>query len=117
MITLKEIVKELNLRVVSAPGNLDKEVSGGYASDLLSDVIANSKKGNVWITLQTHQNIVAVATLKELVGIIIVNGRKPEEGTLRRAEKENISTIVTKFPTFEIVGRLYELGVRGSIEK
>jgi serine kinase of HPr protein (carbohydrate metabolism regulator) len=115
MVTLKEIVKELNLKVVSAAGNLDKEVSGGYASDLLSDVIANSKKGNVWITLQTHQNIVAVATLKELVGIIIVNGRKPEEETLKKAEKENISTIVTKWPTFEIVGRLYELGVRGSI--
>jgi len=106
---LHQIVKELGLEVKSKVSNLDKEVSGGYASDLLSDVIANAKKDNVWITLQIHQNIVGVATLKELTGIIIVNGREPEAETLKKAEKENIPIMVTELPAFEIIGKLYKM--------
>ncbi len=111
---LEEIVKELSLEVRCAAHNLNKQVSGGYASDLLSDVMANSKKDNIWITLQIHQNIVGVASLKELAGIIIVNGREPEEEVLRKAEEENIPMMLTKLPTFEIVGRLYKLDIRGT---
>ncbi len=116
MITLKEIIQKLNLEVMSASGDFDREIRGGYVSDLLSDVIANSKKGNIWITLQTHPNIVAVATLKELAGIIIVNKRKPEDETLKKAEQENIPVMVTELSAFEIVGRLYELGIGRATE-
>ena len=111
---LQEIVNELGLGVRCAAHNLDKPVSGGYASDLLSDVMANSKKDNIWITLQIHQNIVGVASLKELAGIIIVNGREPEEEALKKAEGENIPIMVTELPAFEIAGRLYQLGIRGT---
>ncbi len=106
---LGRIVKELGLEIKSKVSDLDKEVSGGYASDLLSDVIANAEKDNIWITLQIHQNIVGVATLKELTGIIIVNGREPEKETLKKAEEENIPIIVTELPAFEIIGKLYRL--------
>jgi len=106
---LHQIVEELGLEVKSKVSNLDKEVSGGYASDLLSDVIANAKKDNIWITLQIHQNIVGVATLKELIGIIIVNGREPEKETLKKAEEENIPIMVTELPAFEIIGKLYRM--------
>ena len=78
---------------------------------MLSDVIANAQKDNIWITLQTHINIVAVANLKELAGIILVNGRQPEEATFKKAQKENITLMLTELPTFEIVGKLYELGI------
>ncbi len=106
---LGRIVKELELEVKSKVSDPDREVTGGYASDLLSDVIANAEKDNIWITLQIHENIVGVAVLKELAGIIIVNGRKPEEETLRKAEEEKIPIMVTELPAFEIVGRLYRL--------
>jgi len=106
---LHQIVKELGLEVKSKVFNLDKEISGGYASDLLSDVIANAKKDNIWITLQIHQNIVGVATLKELIGIIIVNRREPEAETLKKAEQQNIPIMVTELPAFEIIGKLYRL--------
>ncbi len=112
MINLKDIVQKLGLKVVT--GDIDREVSAGYASDLLSDVIANAQKDNIWITLQTHVNIVAVANLQELAGIILVNGRQPEKATLQKAEQENIPLLLTELPTFEIVGKLYELGIHGN---
>ena len=106
---LHDIVKELELEIKSKVSNLEKEVCGGYASDLLSDVLANAKKGYIWVTLQIHQNIVGVATLKELSGIILVNGREPEEETLKKAEVEDIPIMGTELPAFEIIGKLYRL--------
>jgi serine kinase of HPr protein (carbohydrate metabolism regulator) len=110
---LKDIVEELNLSVITGQETLDKDVTGGYASDLLSDVIANAKKGNIWVTLHVHQNIVAVATMKELTGIIIVNKRKPDDETLSKAKEENIPIMVSELPSFEIIGRLYKMGISG----
>ncbi len=109
---LQEIVDSLSLEVKTASSNLTRKVTGGYVSDLLSDVIANSKEGNIWITLQTHQNIVAVATLKELSGIILVNNRIPDAETLKKAEEEGLPIMVSSLPAFEVVGRLYTLGLR-----
>jgi len=106
---LNEIIEKLKLQVLTAQDKLDTEVSYGYTSDLLSDVIANSKEGNLWITLQTHQNIIAVAKLKDLAGIIIVNNRKPEEETLKKAEEENVPLITTEETAFNISGKLYQL--------
>lgn len=110
---LNEIVKKLNLNVKTASDRLDVQVTGGYASDLLSDVMANAGQGNIWVTLQTHQNVVAVAVLRDLSGIIIVNGRNPDEDTLKKAEEEKIPIMMSDLPTFELVGRLYKLGVSG----
>ena len=106
---LNEISEKLNLKVISVPEKLNKEVTGGYTSDLLSDVIANARKSNIWITMQTHLNIVAVARLKELAGIILVNDRQPEELTLKKAEEEEIPLLCTTLPAFEVSGRIYAL--------
>lgn len=110
---LTELIEKLNLGVRSAKADLEREVTGGYASDLLSDVIANGKEGNIWITLQIHHNIVAVASMKDLAGIILVNGREPEQKTIEKAEAENLVIMVTEMSTFELVGRMYSLGVTG----
>lgn len=104
----------MGLKVRSSREGLERTVTGGYASDLLSDVLANSHEGNIWITLQIHQNIVAVASLKELAGIILVSGREPEEDTVAKAESEGIPLLVSGLSTFELVGRLYELGIRAA---
>ena len=112
-VKLTELIQKLNLSVRSAKSDLDRVVTGGYASDLLSDVLANSEQGNLWITLQVHQNIVAVASMKDLAGVVLVNGREPEQDTVEKAEAENVAIMVTELPTFELVGRLYGLGVTG----
>jgi hypothetical protein len=109
---LQEIVNRLSLEVKTPGLDLTREVTGGYVSDLLSDVMGNSSGGNIWITLQIHLNIVAVASLKGLAGIILVNNRRPDEDTLKRAVAENIPVMTSALPTFELVGRLYALGLR-----
>jgi len=111
---LTELIQKLNLSVRAAKGSLEREVTGGYASDLLSDVLANSKEGNIWITLQIHQNIVGVASMKDLAGIILVNSREPESETLEKAEAEKVPIMVSEMPTFELIGMLYSLGVVGT---
>lgn len=106
---LKEIIEKLQLKVLTGQENLDVEVTGGYTSDLLSDVIANSKEGNLWITLQIHQNIIAVAKLKDLSGIIIVNSREPDEDTLQKAKEENVPLLGSEEMAYEVSGKLYRL--------
>ena len=110
---LQEIVDQLGMKPLSALARLSAEPRGGYVSDLLSDVMANAKAGDLWVTLQTHQNIVAVASLKEIAGIIIIGGRRPEKDTLAKAEEENIPILISELPAFEIVGRLYQMGISG----
>ena len=111
--TLSDLVKSFGLKIEAGKGRLREEVTGGYASDLLSDVIAHSRKGNVWITIQTHPNIVAVATMKELSGIILTGGRQPETDTIQKAEQEGIPILASPLFTFELVGRLYQMGISG----
>ena len=108
---LKEIVKKLELSVWCGENNLDKDVTGGCASDMLSNVIAYSKKGDVWVTIQVHSNIVAVAVLKELAAIIIVQGREPADDTIQKAKEENVPILVSKLSAYEVAGKMYELGV------
>jgi len=109
--TVRDIVGKLGLTVCCGDEALEREITGGYAGDLLSDVMANSTAGNVWITMQVHVNTVAVAVLKELAAIILVNGRKPAEETLQRAREEKIPVLSGSVPAFELAGRLYALGI------
>jgi len=106
---LSSIVENLSLEVKTGRGNLQNDVTGVYISDLLSDVMGNSKEGNIWITLQTHLNIVAVAGLKNLSGIIIVGNRQIQGDVLQKAEAEKITVMSTPLPAFEVAGKLYQL--------
>jgi predicted transcriptional regulator len=110
---LAQLAEELALTVKAAQRGLAKEVKGGYTSDLLSDVMANSKEGDIWVTIQGHPNVVAVATLRDLAGVILANGRQPDAETVQRAEEEGVPILCTPLPTFEVAGRLYRLGIHG----
>ena len=83
----------------------------GYASDLLSDVLAHAPEGGVLVTLQVHLNVIAVASHAELAAVIFAGGRRPEDDVLAKAVAEGISLFVSPADTFDVVGRLYALGV------
>ena len=112
--TVQDIISALSLQVASSPDHLDREITGGYASDLLSCVMAGAQAGNAWVTLQCHVNVVAVAALLDLACVILTEGVRPDEATLTRANEEGIPTLLSHESTFTVVGRLVRLGVAGS---
>ncbi|MBW6496830.1 MAG: serine kinase [Bacteroidales bacterium] len=104
-----EIAEKLGLKVYSGMNGLNREVTGGYVSDLLSDVMGNADAGEIWITLQTHKNVMAIASLKDLAAIILVSDNTPEQDTAIQSNGEEIPILGTSLATFEISGKLYEL--------
>lgn len=113
---VREIQDYLNLQVVAGARGLEREVTAGYCGDLLSDVMANAQKGGMWLTIQSHQNVVAVAVLRELAAIVFVNGRVPDEETKKKAEAEGIPLLLSPLSSYSLAGKLYGLGI-GRIEE
>jgi len=112
-VKLEEIVTAAELKVWTAPQRLDTEITGGYASDLLSCVMAKAQQGNLWVTLQAHANIVAVASFLDLAGIIITEGRKPDPRAVEKAKERDVCLMTTDHATFTVVAELAKLGVPG----
>lgn len=107
--TVQELVDTLGLTVFCGKENLNREIKGGYTSDLLSDVMGHAKEGMIWITLQTHKNVLAIASLKELSAILLVKDSKPEDDMLEQAIEEGIPVLGTSDQTFETTGKVYQL--------
>jgi len=108
-LTVGNLVDRMGLEVVAGTGGLGRKVTGGYSGDLLSDVMARAKPNNVWVTIQGHQNVVAVAVLTEVAAVVVCGGVQPEEAALERADREGIPILRTGMTTYEVSGRLYEL--------
>jgi predicted transcriptional regulator len=106
---LSEIAAELGLELLNSQVEMGKEVTGGYVSDLLSDVMGNAREGELWITLQAHINVVAVASLKEMAAILLVKGIRPDPKMLQKATDEGIPVLGTSDGTFSAAGKLYAL--------
>ena len=111
--TLREMIGKLELTVVAETGALDETVSGGYVSDLLSHVMGQAKAGQIWVTMQGHQNIIAVASLVGLAAVIVAGGVEPEEQTVVKARDQEVVLCKTNLSTYEVVGRLYTLEFQG----
>jgi len=110
---LQQIIQALDLTVLTEPQDFASIVpQSGYASDLLSCVMSGAGHQGIWVTLQAHGNIVAVAALLDLVAIVISEGAQPDEATIARANSEGITLLATPLPTFAVVGNLWEMGLR-----
>lgn len=105
---LSEIIEKLDLSVIVS-ANIDAEITDAYASDLLSDVMGKAKSGQVWITMQTHKNVTAVASLKDIPAIIITGNGKPDEEMLEHAKSEDVCILVSKEQCYQVCGKLYTL--------
>lgn len=112
---LKEVVSILNGKVLSGEDQLELNVTSGYASDLLSDVMANAREGQLWFTLQTHPNVAAVALLLNLGAVIITGGNEPDPVTVEKAKSEKMVLVTTQYPTFEAIARLSKADFSGGV--
>lgn len=111
-ITLEAVAQALSLHPLVPGSRGESPILGALASDLLSFVMAEGKPGWVWVTIQTHSNVVAVATLNDMAAIIVASGFEPDEDTIARAEEEGVGLLTTEQSAYQVSGRLYELGIR-----
>jgi len=88
------------------------EINGCYLSDLLSDVLAHAQPGALWVTVQTHRNVVSVAATKDLAAVLFTCGRKPDAAVVEEAEEHGVVLLATPLSTYEAAGRLWEAGLR-----
>ena len=93
---LHHIARELGFSELTAEmaDNGGADITRGYASDLLSDVLAHAPEGGILVTLQVHLNVVAVASHAELAAVVFAGGRRPEADVLAKATAEGISLFV-----------------------
>jgi len=109
---LQQIIDRLNLTVLTESRDFAGITpTGGYSSDLLSCVMAGAKRGYLWITLQAHLNIVAVAALNEVAAIIITEYAQPDAASIAKANQQGVILLSTSRPTYEINGKLWESGI------
>lgn len=106
---VSEIVEKLNLRVFSGSEGLENDITNGYTSDLLSDVMGHAEAGNAWVTLQTHKNVMAIASLKDLAAVILVKNFEPETDMAAQSNEEGIPVLGSSEEAFVISGKLYNL--------
>lgn len=112
--TVQAIVDAMALKVLAGGSNLGGPVRGGYASDLLSCVMAEAKTGYIWVTMQGHPNVVAVASLLDLAAVVVTENSPVEPVTVQRAEEKGIPLLGTEHDTFTTVTMLGQLGIQGS---
>lgn len=106
-----DLSARFNLTVVAGKEGLDRIVARGHCGDLLSEVMANAPVGCVWLTIQGHQNIIAVAILREMAAVILTGGNVPDDATRAKADQEKIPVMLSDQRTYELAGQLYAAGV------
>ncbi len=110
-VSVKDIVEKMNLQVAAGKEGLDRKVPDGYCGDLLSEIMGKSPEGCIWITVQGHQNIVAVAVLREMAAIVISGDHQPDADTLEKADKEGIPLLLSPASSYQLSGQMYQMGI------
>lgn len=108
---VQELVDKLALTVAGGAKGLGRRVDGGYCGDLLSDVMGNAPERSVWLTVQSHQNIVAVAVLREMAAIVLTGGIQPDKETLEKADQEEVPVLLYPGSSFDLAVRLHQAGI------
>ena len=108
---LDEVVRALQLTEVVPAQKPGREVSGGYASDMLSNAMGQAAPGQIWVTMQGHPNVAAVASLLNLAGVIVAGAASVAPETVQKAKTNGVALFTTALPAYEVCGRLYALGV------
>jgi predicted transcriptional regulator len=107
--TLAELSQKLELK--SLTDLHDKDVQGAFVSDMVSDVMAGAQPGCLWVTTQTHKNVVAAANLVDIAAVIVTSGRAVTDEVIEIANRAELTILTTDLDTYALVGKLHEAGV------
>lgn len=112
---LQKIIETLDLKPLTEPQDYSQiSPTSGYASDLLSCVMAGAQAQDLWLTLQGHVNVIAVAAMLDLSAVILTENVQPDADTLARANTQSVILLSTPLSTYQVAGRLWELGLKFS---
>jgi len=110
---LSEVMIKLDLEIISKkPFKKDAVIDYGYTSDLLSQVLGKAKSGSIWITIQSHLNIVGVAVMTGISAIVVCEGHDVPEEVIEKADEEGIVLFKSPENAYRLSGKLYECGIR-----
>ena len=115
--TLREMADILSAEVLVGDDGMDVAIRDAFASDLLSDVLAFAKEDTLLITRITNPQVVRTAEMLELLGIVFVRGKRPDEDAVKLARAKKIPLVCTRYIMFETCGRLFASGLVGCIER
>ena len=108
---LREVCEKLDLKVLAGEQCLDRDITGVYVCDLLSWVMSHAVKGNAWITVQTHSNVIAISTLLELGCVIVPEDIEVEAETILKANEEELPILSSSLNAHQLSIELYNMGV------
>ena len=108
---VSELKEKLNLTLCAGESGILKDISGCYIGDLLSLAMARVSAGNIWITIQTNVNVIAVSALTEAGCVILAEGLKPDENALNKADAEGIPVLSSEKTVYELAKELAALGI------
>ena len=111
--TVKEVLELIEAKDMTPETDKNTEVSCGYTCDLLSWVMAHGTAGMAWVTVQTHMNVIAVASLMDMAAVIIPEGIEMEAPSLEKAKEEGITVLESPLTAYEICARLAAKGLAG----
>ena len=109
--TVQEVAEIIGASILTKQADVSKDVKEGYTCDLLSWVMAHGREGMAWITVQTHMNVIAVASLHDMSCVIIPEGIRMEDDVVAKADDEDICVLSSSLTAFDICGRLAKAGI------
>ena len=97
---ISELSEALCLEVLAMPDR-DREVRGGYVGDLLSWVMGRAQADDLWITIMTNINVLAVASLSDVSAVVIAEGAEIDEDIVKKAQEQGINLLRSSLPAYE----------------
>lgn len=98
--TVKTLAEKLGLHVLCGDG--DREIGGVYAGDLLSWVMSHLSEDELWITIMSNVNVVAVASLTGAAAVILAEGVAPDPPALDAARERGVVLLTCDMPEYEL---------------
>ncbi len=107
--TVNELAGLIEGKVLAAHG--ENSIRCGCACDLLSWVMAKGSEGCAWVTVQTHMNVVAVASLHDMACVIWPENIEPDMASVAKAEEEGVAVISSPLSSYHIAGLMFRAGI------
>ena len=107
--TVIQLKKELALKIFSGSLGIERERGDAYCTDVLSDALGHARPHQLWITIQQHKSVMAIASLKKLSALLLPKGVQPDQDTMEESNREGIPILGSEMEYFELAGRVYEL--------